>query len=152
MCRHRKKSSIGVHNLASMSFPLSYGTVGRSETFVPLGSSHEMTIKDILEKTETGIAYADLLQGFARVPILRDSTGSIISLPPVINAASTALTAESDGVFVDLLEQSFQCRGCTLLFVSSTILEMGFVSEFEYQVQEIPLQSFYRSVPMQTRI
>ena len=76
VCRHRKKSSIGVHNLASMSFPLSYGTVGRSETFVPLGSSHEMTIKDILEKTETGIAYADLLQGFARVPILRDSTGS----------------------------------------------------------------------------
>ena len=127
VCRHRKKSSIGVHNLASMSFPLSYGTVGRSETFVPLGSSHEMTIKDILEKTETGIAYADLLQGFARVPILRDSTGSIISLPPVINAASTALTAGVDGVFVEVTGTERRNAEDALSVVSSTLLEMGFV-------------------------
>ena len=50
VCRNRKKSSIGVHNLAPISFPISYGTVGRSEMFVPLGSSHEMSVKDILEK------------------------------------------------------------------------------------------------------
>ena len=127
VCRNRKKSSIGVHNLAPISFPISYGTVGRSEMFVPLGSSHEMSVKDILEKTETGIAYADLLQGFAKVPILRDSAGHIISLPPVINAASTALVAGVDDVFVEVTGTDRRNVEDVLSVVSSTLLEMGFV-------------------------
>ena len=124
VCRNRKKSSIGVHNLAPISFPISYGTVGRSEMFVPLGSSHEMSVKDILEKTETGIAYADLLQGFAKVPILRDSAGHIISLPPVINAASTALVAGVDDVFVEVTGTDRRNVEDVLSVVSSTLLEM----------------------------
>ncbi len=126
LCRNRKKSSIGVHNLGAVSFPLSYGTAELSEKFVPLGSVHEMSVADILKKTPIGALYGNLLQGFARVPLLKDSTDSVISLPPIINAASTALTAGVDGIFVEVTGTERRNAEDALSIVSATLSEMGF--------------------------
>src|SRR3970282_2858443 len=45
MGRRRKKTSIGIHDLDKIKFPLTYTTVGRNHKFVPLISSDEMTLK-----------------------------------------------------------------------------------------------------------
>ena len=52
--RRRKKSSIGIHDLDTISFPLTYTTTSRNHKFIPLNSSQENSISEILENTEVG--------------------------------------------------------------------------------------------------
>ena len=77
--RRRKKASIGIHDLEKIKFPLYYKTVTQEHSFVPLESNTSMTVKDILEKTETGKKYKHILEGHAKVPIIVDSDGNTIS-------------------------------------------------------------------------
>src|SRR5438309_2557334 len=84
--RRRKKTSIGIHDLDKISFPLTYTTTSRNHKFIPLESSHEMTINEILEKNETGIKYGHLIKNSDKAPIIFDSNGNTISFPPIINS------------------------------------------------------------------
>ena len=52
--RKRKKSSIGVHDLDRISFPLKYTTTSRDHRFVPLNSTKESSISEILRDSEVG--------------------------------------------------------------------------------------------------
>jgi phenylalanyl-tRNA synthetase beta chain len=61
--RKRRKVSIGLHNLDTVTPPFHYTGKDSGFSFVPLGSDEEMTVKDILERTETGVAYGKILQG-----------------------------------------------------------------------------------------
>ena len=42
--RKRKKSSIGIHDLDKISFPLTYSTTKQNHKFIPLNSEKELTI------------------------------------------------------------------------------------------------------------
>ena len=46
--RKRKKSSIGLHDLDSILFPLSYTAVSKQFSFIPLGEHNEFTIDHML--------------------------------------------------------------------------------------------------------
>jgi phenylalanyl-tRNA synthetase beta chain len=46
--RRRKKASIGIHDLDSIKFPITYKTVSDDFSFVPLGELSSNTIKQIL--------------------------------------------------------------------------------------------------------
>ena len=52
--RKRIKSSIGIHDLDKISFPLTYHTKNRDYKFIPLNSNEEMSLSDILKKTDVG--------------------------------------------------------------------------------------------------
>jgi len=54
--RKRKKSSIGVHDIDRISFPLKYTTTSRDHRFVPLNSTKESSISEILQDSEVGRA------------------------------------------------------------------------------------------------
>ena len=62
--RRRKKSSIGIHDLDSISFPLTYTTTTRNHKFIPLNSTKENTISEILKNTEVGKDYGNILGNF----------------------------------------------------------------------------------------
>jgi len=102
MGRRRKKSSIGIHDLDAISFPILYTTAGRSHEFVPLNETKPMTVEKILSETETGKDYGHLLGDSRSVPVIVDSQGRTVSLPPVINAAMTAVTAKTTNLFVEV--------------------------------------------------
>ena len=86
--RKRKKSSIGLHDLDMISFPLNYITSTRGHSFVPLNSESKHTIDQILSETEVGKNYGWVLGDSKNVPIIVDSEGTTISFPPIINALS----------------------------------------------------------------
>ncbi len=100
--RNRRKMAIGVHDLSVLEFPLRYTTVDSSFSFVPLDFEEEMTIKEILEKHPKGKAYSYILEGCTRYPIILDSNGGVVSLPPIINANRTRLTEKTTDVFIDV--------------------------------------------------
>jgi phenylalanyl-tRNA synthetase beta chain len=124
--RRRKKTSIGIHDLDKVRFPLIYNTVSREHRFVPLGLQGEITITEILERTETGTTYKHLLEGHPRVPVIVDSTGSTISFPPIINSKLTEVTAKSRNLLVEVTATDKSAAEDTLAVVAYTLQNAGF--------------------------
>ena len=100
--RKRKKSSIGIHDLDKISFPLIYTTSNRNHKFVPLNSEKESTISEILENTDVGKDYGPILGNSAKIPIILDSNDQTVSFPPIINAAITTVTTKTKNLFVEV--------------------------------------------------
>ena len=100
--RKRKKSSIGLHDLDMISFPLNYTTSTRGHSFVPLNSESKHTIDQILSETEVGKNYGWILGDSKNIPIIVDSEGTTISFPPIINASVTAVTTKTKNVLVEV--------------------------------------------------
>jgi len=100
--RRRKKSSIGIHDLDSISFPLTYTTTTRNHKFIPLNSTKENTISEILKNTEVGKDYGNILGNFPKVPIIIDSLGNTVSFPPIINSSLTTVTTKTKNLFVEV--------------------------------------------------
>lgn len=123
--RRRKKVSIGIHDLNKIKFPLVYKAVERNHMFVPLNSQDAMTISEILEKTETGLAYKHLLES-SKVPIIMDSAGNTISFPPIINSKLTEVTSKSKNLLVEVTANDKNAAEDALAVVAYALQNAGF--------------------------
>jgi len=97
--RKRKKSSIGIHDLDVISFPLVYTTANRNHKFIPLNSKKELSISEILKSTDVGKDYGSILGNSLQVPIILDTNQKTVSFPPIINAAITTVTTKTKNLF-----------------------------------------------------
>ena len=96
--RRRSKVAIGIHNADVITNQIKYyATKDQDFSFVPLGSREKRTISQILEGTEQGVSYGKLL--FGTFPILEDSRGNVLSMPPIINGDLTRLARRSVKTF-----------------------------------------------------
>ncbi|MDY6985449.1 MAG: phenylalanine--tRNA ligase subunit beta [Candidatus Thermoplasmatota archaeon] len=101
--RNRRFSAIGLHDLSKVSPPFYYRGENESRRFVPLGSNTEMSIREILDKSEKGLEFKQLIENDKRVyPLLEDSKGNVLSMPPIINGNVTALTDSTKDLFIDV--------------------------------------------------
>ncbi len=107
--RDRKLASIGVYDLRHVSGPrLRYRAVPPDGVrFVPLGfdpadPGAALTPAEILERHPKGKAFARLLAGARRVPLLEDADGGVLSMPPIINSENTRVTTKTREVLVDV--------------------------------------------------
>ncbi len=100
-CRRRRKASIGVYDLDKIKPPLYYELADPSTKFIPLDESREMTLKDILTNTARGKEYGHIIASWEKYPILRDSEGTILSMPPIINSEDTRVTTETKNILID---------------------------------------------------
>ncbi|MEM1891576.1 MAG: phenylalanine--tRNA ligase subunit beta, partial [Nitrososphaerota archaeon] len=91
--RNRRKVAIGLHNASAIKPPIIYKAVKGDEiSFVPLKSFRRMTPQEIVEQHEVGRKYGHIVAGTGLFPVIMDSRGEVLSLPPIINAALTELT------------------------------------------------------------
>ncbi len=107
--RDRKLASIGVYDLSTITgSSFRYQAVTpEALSFVPLGydpadAESSLTPARILTEHPKGKAYARLLQGATRVPLLIDETGAVLSMPPIINSEATRVTRETEEVVIDV--------------------------------------------------
>ena len=124
--RKRKKSSIGIHDLDQISFPLTYTTANRSHSFVPLASENTMSISQIIENTEVGKDYGSLLGNSPKVPIILDSNSDTVSFPPIINAAVTTVTPKTKNLFVEVTGINKNDAEDMLAIVATILQSAGF--------------------------
>ncbi len=124
--RKRKKSSIGIHDLDQISFPLTYTTTNRNHSFVPLTSQKTMTISEILENTDVGKDYGGLLGNSSQIPILLDSDDNTVSFPPIINAAMTVVVPKTKNLFVEVTGINKQDAEDMLAIVTTILQSAGF--------------------------
>ncbi len=85
--RGRSAVAIGIYDASDIAYPVRYDAADPDATaFVPLEFERAMTLRQILSGHPTGRAYAHLLDGKDRFPLIRDSRGEVLSMPPVINS------------------------------------------------------------------
>ncbi|MCP4154577.1 MAG: hypothetical protein GY757_43035, partial [bacterium] len=102
--RDRKLASIGIYDLDSITTSITYKSVEPTEfKFHPLAFPDvKMTPKEILEKHPKGMAYAKLLEKLPRYPLLIDSKGQTLSMPPIINSEETKCRIGTTRLFIDV--------------------------------------------------
>ena len=127
--RKRKKSSIGIHNLDKISFPLIYTTVSRNHKFIPLNSEKKLSISEIITDTETGKDYGHLLGQSSQVPIIIDTNEKTVSFPPIINAAITTVTTKTKNLFVEVTGINKDDAEDMLSVVATILQSAGFTLE-----------------------
>lgn len=101
--RGRSKASIGVYDLDKVKAPIIYTACKPEEiNFIPLEESKSMNGNEILNNTQKGRDYRRLIEGLPRYPLLTDSEGLVLSMPPIINSEDTRVTTSTRNLFIDV--------------------------------------------------
>jgi Phenylalanyl-tRNA synthetase beta subunit len=148
--RNRKLSSIGLHDLKKVKFPISYEEVTREEKFVPLGETEEVMISEFMKQHQKAIDYGDLVP--ERIPGIIDADGKIISLPPILNSAVTTVTEDTEDLLVDVEGTNLNAVERTMVLmltalsypsgaISTLMLNGAVAPRLEYQTREISRKS-----------
>jgi phenylalanyl-tRNA synthetase beta chain len=127
--RKRKKSSIGIHDLDAISFPLVYTTANRNHKFIPLNSKKELSISEILKNTDVGKDYGSILGNSSKVPLILDANQKTVSFPPIINAAVTTVTTKTKNLFVEVTGINKEDAEDMLSVVATILQSAGFTLE-----------------------
>ncbi len=127
--RKRRKASIGIHNLDVIQFPVTYKTVSGDYSFIPLDESSEFPIDQILKDSEIGKQYSHILSAFDRYPLIVDSVGTVLSLPPIINGQATKVNDTCRNLFVEVTGTDQQTAEDLLAILAITLYDAGFEIE-----------------------
>ena len=124
--RKRKKASIGIHDLDSISLPLSYSSVTKDHKFVPLEQTSEMSISQILASTDVGKDYSFVLGDTHNFPIIMDSKKNTISFPPIINSELTKVSTSTTNLLVEVTGNDLNAVSDSLSVVALALQGFGF--------------------------
>jgi phenylalanyl-tRNA synthetase beta chain len=125
--RRRKKASIGIHNLDLINFPVFYSIVENDDfCFIPIDKTSNDTIRQILDKSESGKKYGHIINQGHKYPLILDTKENVISFPPIINGLLTKIDKQTRNLFVEVTASSQRIANDTLAIVAITLHDMGF--------------------------
>ena len=111
VCRGRTLVAIGTHDLDEVSGPFVYDArPPREIRFVPLTHASEGRAfdgRELLDHYESDPSckhlrpYVPIVRDKALYPVVLDSTGAVLSMPPVINGATSRISPRTRNVFVE---------------------------------------------------
>ncbi|MCB1186976.1 phenylalanine--tRNA ligase subunit beta [bacterium] len=140
LCRDRKFASIGAYDLDKLTGPIHYTLVDPdSFRFTPLFWAHREPVspRTMLEEHKKGMEYARLLEGLDAYPALLDKAGNVLSLPPVINAEETKVTADTVNFLVDVTGPNEPIVTRALSILASSMVEMDPTGQATLETVEI---------------
>lgn len=123
--RDRKKASIGVHDLSSVRPPFTYTTVSSDFAFTPLDFEQSLSVSEILEIHPKGRRFAHLLDGVSEYPLIHDSSGDVLSFPPIINGELTRVGLDTEDLFVEVTGLDTFAVNRALKIVVTALAERG---------------------------
>ncbi|KAK2538737.1 Farsb [Columba livia] len=105
ICRRRALVAIGTHDLDTISGPFTYTAKAPSEIkFKPLNQSQEYTASQIMDlyRTDSHLRhYLHLIENKPLYPVIYDSNGVVLSMPPIINGDHTKISVNTRNVFIE---------------------------------------------------
>ncbi|MEM3428767.1 MAG: phenylalanine--tRNA ligase subunit beta, partial [Thermoplasmatales archaeon] len=151
--RNRKKSAIGLHDFKKVKFPLKYTSVDRDAEFLPLDGNERIKISEFMKKNEKAIEYGHLVS--EKIPAILDSSGEIISLPPLLNSSITKVDDSTTDFFIDVTgtDKNTVLRTLVLMATSlsypqgvldSLLIQGEKVPKIEEEELEIPVEGVRR--------
>jgi len=124
--RRRSRSSIGIYNIQMIESPIKYELTSRQFKFVPLGHSDSLSLDEILKVHEKGIEYGDILPSKGDLPILRDITGKVLSMPPIINSNDVGkINEDTTDVLVEVTGTNLEVVQVVAALVTQALRDRG---------------------------
>lgn len=106
ICRKRKLASIGTHDLDTIKGPFIYSAQKPEDiVFRALSQTKEMNCRDLFTLLNDGShlkPYLPIIENEPLYPVLRDSEGVVLSLPPIINGEHSKITLDTKNVFIEV--------------------------------------------------
>ena len=123
--RRRRKVAVGLHNLEPIQFPVTYTTKPPDFKFRPLGERFEKDLTQILTEMHTGREYAWTVEGFEEYPMILDSKGMVLSMPPIINGEYTRIDEATRDIFIDVTGTDLKAITEVLNIIVTTFADRG---------------------------
>eukprot|EP00245_Coleochaete_scutata_P007775 TRINITY_DN23538_c0_g1_i1.p1 TRINITY_DN23538_c0_g1~~TRINITY_DN23538_c0_g1_i1.p1 ORF type:complete len:598 (-),score=118.03 TRINITY_DN23538_c0_g1_i1:79-1872(-) len=105
LCRRRTLVAIGTHDLDTLQGPFSYEALCPTEIhFTPLKQQREFTAAELMEfyKSDNKLKkFLGIINDSPVFPVIYDSKRTVLSLPPIINGAHSAITLATKNVFIE---------------------------------------------------
>jgi len=125
--RNRRRGSIGVYDLDKIKPPVRYTTtLPEGLRFRPLDLDRELTPAQILREHPKGVQYGSIMQGWSRYPLLIDSAGVVLSMPPIVNSEDTRVTGDTKRLFIDVTGDDERTVNRALTIIMTGLAERGF--------------------------
>lgn len=105
ICRRRTLVAIGTHDLDTLQGPFTYEALPPSHiNFVPLKQTRDFTANELMEFYKSDLKlkkYLHIIENSPLYPVLYDQNRTVLSLPPIINGAHSAITLKTKNVFIE---------------------------------------------------
>ncbi len=124
--KNRKTAGAGFYRLDEIEFPIRYRAVSPETAFIPLGEDREMMLSEILTETDTGRSFGHLIESNDKWPLLEDSTGSILSFPPILNSQTTGRVRAGDSeLFCEVTGTDWETVQLTSTILACNLQDRG---------------------------
>ncbi|GJM95132.1 hypothetical protein PR202_ga11837 [Eleusine coracana subsp. coracana] len=105
ICRKRTLVAIGTHDLDTLQGPFSYEALPPQEiNFVPLKQTESFRADNLIEFYKSDMKlkkFLHIIEKSPVYPVIYDSNRTVLSLPPIINGAHSAITLKTRNVFIE---------------------------------------------------
>ncbi len=125
--RKRREVAVGIIDFDKITPPIYYKATKPDENaFIPLAFEKPLTPRDILERHPKGKEYRHLVDKSEIYPILVDSDGVVLTMPPIINSEHTGkVTTETKNIFIDVTGFNIETLKTALNVIVSAFAERG---------------------------
>ncbi|GMN57989.1 hypothetical protein TIFTF001_027099 [Ficus carica] len=105
ICRRRTLVAIGTHDLDTLKAPFTYEALPPSSIdFVPLKQVKSFKANELMEFYKSDLKlkkFLHIIEDSPVYPVIYDSNRTVLSLPPIINGAHSAITLKTKNVFIE---------------------------------------------------
>ncbi|KAK2968062.1 hypothetical protein RJ640_000477 [Escallonia rubra] len=105
ICRRRTLVAIGTHDLDTLEGPFTYEALSPSDiNFVPLKQVKSFRADELMEFYKSDMKlkkFLHIIEHSPVFPVLYDRNRTVLSLPPIINGAHSAITLKTKNVFIE---------------------------------------------------
>ena len=105
ICRRRTLVAIGTHDLNTVKGPFTYEAHPPEDIkFTPLKQTREFNAAELMEhyKSDQKLKhFLHIIDGSVVFPVIYDAERTVLSLPPIINGAHSAISLDTTDVFIE---------------------------------------------------
>lgn len=138
LCRKRTLVAIGTHELDTLEGPFTYEALAPSQIkFVPLKQEKEFRADELMEYYKSDMKlkkFLHIIENSSVFPVIYDSKRTVLSLPPIINGAHSAITLKTKNVFIE-------CTGTDLtkakIVLNTMVTMFSMYCETKFEVEPV---------------
>ncbi|GMI99497.1 hypothetical protein like AT1G72550 [Hibiscus trionum] len=143
ICRKRTLAAIGTHDLDTLQGPFTYEALPPTDiNFIPLKQVKNFRADELMEfykSDEKLTKFLHIIENSSVFPVIYDSNRTVLSLPPIINGAHSAITLKTKNVFIE-------CTATDLtkakIVLNTMVTTFSIYCERKFEVEPVEVISF----------
>ncbi|KAE8712488.1 putative phenylalanine--tRNA ligase beta subunit [Hibiscus syriacus] len=143
ICRKRTLVAIGTHDLDTLQGPFTYEALPPPEiNFVPLKQVKNFRADELMEFYKSDLKlkkFLHIIENSSVFPVIYDCNRTVLSLPPIINGAHSAITLKTKNVFIE-------CTATDLtkakIVLNTMVTTFATYCERKFEVEPVEVISF----------